>query len=58
MRIRPSMRFARAAMVCALAAGLGAAPAARSQSLVEALSTTYNGNPDLLAGRVNMMFAS
>ena len=51
MRIRPSMRLARAAMVCALAAGLGAAPAARSQSLIEALSTTYNSNPDLLAGR-------
>jgi outer membrane protein len=51
MRIRPSMRLARTAMVCALAAGLGAAPAARSQSLIEALSTTYNSNPDLLAGR-------
>src|SRR5215813_11956269 len=51
MRIRPIVRLARAAMVCALAAGLGAAPAARSQSLIEALSTTYNSNPDLLAGR-------
>jgi outer membrane protein len=38
-------------MACALAAGLGAAPGARSQSLIEALSTTYNSNPDLLAGR-------
>ena len=51
MRTRPGMRLARTAMVCALAAGLGAAPAARSQSLIEALSTTYNSNPDLLAGR-------
>jgi len=51
MRIRPIVRLARTATVCALAAGLGAAPAARSQSLIEALSTTYNSNPDLLAGR-------
>ena len=51
MRIRPTLRLARAAAVCALAAGLGAAPNAWSQSLIEALSTTYNSNPDLLAGR-------
>src|ERR1044072_5939711 len=51
MRIRPSLRFARAAAVCALAAGLAVASTARSQSLIEALSTTYNSNPDLLAGR-------
>src|SRR5262245_58597434 len=51
MRIRPSLRLARTVMVCALAAGLGAAPEARSQSLIEALSTTYNSNPDLLASR-------
>src|SRR4029450_538580 len=51
MRIRPSLRLARAAAVCALAAGLGAASNAWSQSLIEALSTTYNGNPDLLASR-------
>jgi TolC family type I secretion outer membrane protein len=51
MRIRPSLRLARAAVVCALAAGLGGVPTARSQSLIEALSTTYNSNPDLLAGR-------
>ena len=51
MRIRPSLRLARAAAVCALAAGLGAAPEASSQSLIEALSTTYNSNPDLLASR-------
>jgi outer membrane protein len=38
-------------MVCALAVGLGAAPNAWSQSLIQALSTTYNSNPDLLAGR-------
>ena len=51
MRIRPSLRLARAAAVCALAAGLGAASNAWSQSLIEALSTTYNSNPDLLASR-------
>lgn len=51
MRIRPSLRLARAVVVCALAAGLGAAQEARSQSLIEALSTTYNSNPDLLASR-------
>jgi outer membrane protein len=51
MRIRPSLRLARAAAVCVFAAGLGAASNAWSQSLIEALSTTYNGNPDLLASR-------
>jgi TolC family type I secretion outer membrane protein len=51
MRIRPNMKLACAAAVCALAVGLGAAPAARAQSLIEALSTTYNSNPDLLAQR-------
>ena len=34
MRIRPSLRLARAAMVCALAVGLGAASNAWSQSLI------------------------
>lgn len=51
MRIRPNMRLACAAAVCALAVGLGATPAARAQSLIETLSTTYNSNPDLLAQR-------
>jgi len=51
MRIRPSLRLARAAAVCALAVGLGTASNAWSQSLIEALSTTYNSNPDLLASR-------
>jgi outer membrane protein len=51
MRIRPSLRLARAAAVCVLALGLGAAPNGQAQSLIEALSTTYNSNPDLLAGR-------
>ena len=51
MRIRPSLRLARAAAVCVLAFGLGAAPNGQAQSLIEALSTTYNSNPDLLAGR-------
>src|SRR5260221_3897466 len=51
MRIRPSLRLARAAAVCALAVGLGTAQNVWSQSLIEALSTTYNSNPDLLASR-------
>ncbi len=51
MRFRPSLRLARAAAVCALTVGLGAASNAWSQSLIQALSTTYNSNPDLLAGR-------
>ena len=51
MRIRPALRRACAASVFALAAALGMAPNALSQSLVEALSSTYNSNPDLLAGR-------
>lgn len=48
-RKRLALRHARAAVLCALA--LGAAPVARAQSLFEALSNTYNSNPDLLAGR-------
>src|SRR5215510_10925330 len=51
MRIRPRLRLARAAAVCAVASGFGAASNAWSQSLIEALSTTYNSNPDLLAAR-------
>ena len=51
MRIRPTLRLARAAVACAVAAGLGVASNAWSQSLIEALSTTYNSNPDLLASR-------
>jgi outer membrane protein len=51
MRIRPSLRLARTAAACVVAAGLGAASNAWSQSLIEALSTTYNSNPDLLASR-------
>ena len=47
MRIRPASRLACAAAAFALAAG----PAAHAQSLIEALSTTYNSNPDLLAQR-------
>jgi outer membrane protein len=47
MRIRPQLRLACAAIAGALAAG----PMAHGQSLVEALSTTYNSNPDLLAQR-------
>ncbi|MGH8429103.1 MAG: TolC family protein, partial [Solimonas sp.] len=37
--------------MCALTVGLGAASNAKAQSLIEALSTTYNSNPDLLASR-------
>ncbi len=51
MRIRPRLRRIRVAVACALAVGLGGAPSAWSQSLIEALSTTYNSNPDLLASR-------
>ncbi|MFI5002163.1 MAG: TolC family protein, partial [Reyranellales bacterium] len=50
MRFRPALRHAWAALVCALAVGPGAGTA-WSQSLIEALSTTYNSNPDLLASR-------
>src|SRR5882757_7457531 len=51
MRIRPGSRRVCAALARALAVGLAAAPSARAQSLVEALSATYNSNPDLLAAR-------
>ena len=49
MRIRPALRHACAALVCALAFAPGAT--AWSQSLIEAMSATYNSNPDLLASR-------
>src|SRR5437899_10648808 len=49
MRIRPTSGHACAVLACALAVGL--APELRAQSLVEALSATYNSNPDLLAAR-------
>jgi outer membrane protein len=49
MRIRPALRHACAALVGALAAVVGTP--AWSQSLIEALSATYNSNPDLLASR-------
>src|SRR5262249_22640243 len=46
------LRLARRAVAGALAAGVGmAASTAGAQSLIEALSTTYNSNPDLLASR-------
>jgi outer membrane protein len=51
MRIRPASRLACAAVCCALAVGSGALAGARAQSLIEALSRTYNSNPDLLAQR-------
>src|ERR1700761_7239957 len=51
MRIRPTLRHAGAALVSALVVVMGTASAAWSQSLVEALASTYNSNPDLLAAR-------
>jgi outer membrane protein len=48
---RPTLKRACAAAVYALAIGLGTVPGASAQSLIEALSSTYNSNPDLLAGR-------
>jgi outer membrane protein len=51
MRIRPQPRLACAAVLCALAFGSGVVSSAQAQSLVQALSTTYNSNPDLLAQR-------
>ena len=51
MRIRSGLSHACIAAGLALATGLGAAPSAWSQSLIEAMSTTYNSNPDLLASR-------
>ncbi len=50
MRIRPNLRHVCAVFMGALAVGSGV-PEAGAQSLIEALSTTYNSNPDLLAGR-------
>lgn len=51
MRIRPRLRRTCAAIGCALAVGLPAVSDSHAQSLIEALSSTYNSNPDLLAQR-------
>jgi outer membrane protein len=51
MRIRPGLRHVSAALFGALVVGMGTASTAWSQSLVEAMSSTYNSNPDLLASR-------
>src|SRR5882757_10659334 len=51
MRIRPGSRRVCACAVLACALAVGLAPELRAQSLVEALSATYNSNPDLLAAR-------
>src|SRR5471030_2137656 len=51
MRNRPALKHACAVAACALAVGLGGSHDAFSQSLIVALSSTYNGNPDLLAAR-------
>jgi len=45
------MRLACAAAIGALAVSVAVTPAAQAQSLIEAMSTTYNSNPDLLAQR-------
>ncbi len=54
MRIRPLSRHACAAMFGALAVGLIAPHPSAAQSLIETLATTYNSNPDLLAGRATL----
>jgi outer membrane protein len=54
MRIRPFLRPACAAVVGALVAGLAMPVPSSAQSLIESLSTTYNSNPDLLAGRATL----
>jgi outer membrane protein len=54
MRNRPALKHVCVAAACALAVGLGGIPDAFSQSLIEALSDTYNGNPDLLAARATL----
>jgi outer membrane protein len=51
MRIRPRLRQTGAALVSALVVAMGASSTAWSQSLVEAMASTYHSNPDLLAGR-------
>ena len=51
MRIRPNLRLACVTAACSLALGLVDASPVRAQSLIEAFSTTYNSNPDLLAQR-------
>jgi len=54
MRNRPVLKHACAVAACALAVGLGGSHDAFSQSLIEALSSTYNSNPDLLASRATL----
>jgi outer membrane protein len=51
MRIRPRLRQTSAALVSVLVVAMGASSTAWSQSLVEAMASTYHSNPDLLAGR-------
>ncbi len=51
MRIRSRLRRRTCAAAVAFAAGLAAAGDCSAQSLIEALSSTYNSNPDLLAAR-------
>src|SRR5579863_5386463 len=51
MRIRPRLRQTGAALVSALVVAMGTSSTAWSQSLVEAMASTYHSNPDLLAGR-------
>ena len=51
MDYRPILRRAGGVAACLLAVGLATASSASAQSLIEALSSAYNSNPDLLAGR-------
>ena len=48
---RPFLKRTGSVAACLLAVGLATASSASAQSLIEALSSAYNSNPDLLAGR-------
>ena len=54
MRIRPQVRHACAAIAGALVVGLAVPPQGFAQTIIETWSTTYNGNPDLLASRATL----
>lgn len=51
MRNRPAFKHTCAVLACIVAVGFGGGGSASAQSLIEALSSTYNSNPDLLASR-------
>jgi TolC family type I secretion outer membrane protein len=48
---RPFLKRTGSVAACLLAVGFATASSASAQSLIEALSSAYNSNPDLLAGR-------